>query len=198
MASAADTGQLEALFTEVNSLAIHFRGGLGSAGGEEGFTGGVSGVLKALGGDGPHTVPGVARVRRTSRQNIQIVVNRLRKAGLVEIESNPAHKRSALIRLTEKGKVVLGQIQEAESGRRESIFAQIPEEDVACTRRVLSQIRQSLGGEGGNKIVQEPAKLQRPRPSAEPKAKARRPRYAKLPVVEESTADEEVFPLNLL
>ena len=196
--STVETGQLEALFAEVSSLAILLRGGLAPAGREEGFTGGVSGVLQALGVDGPHTVPGVARARRTSRQNIQIVVNRLKKAGLVEIENNPAHRRSGLVRLTEEGKVALGQLQKAESGRFESLLSQIPEEDVACTKRVLSLLRQLLGRQGGNETGQELANLQPARPARKERGNYRRQRPPTSPVVKDSTSDDEVFPVNLL
>lgn len=196
--SRSETDQLEALFDEVNSLAIHLRGGLGPVGGEEGFTGAVSGVLQALAAGGPHTVPEVARERRTSRQNIQVVVNRLKKAGLVEMESNPAHKRSSLVRLTGKGKAAFGLIQETESERLESLLAQIQEEDLACARRVLSQLCQSLGGRGVHEAGHGQANLQRSRSSAGAKAKVSRRRNARPPSAMEGTSDEEVFPLNLL
>jgi len=198
MSDSTDLGQLEALFIEVSSLAVRLRGGIAPTGREEGFTGGVSGVLQALGADGPHTVPGVARERRTSRQNIQFVVNRLKKAGLVDIENNPAHKRSSLVRLTESGKAALGRIQVAESGRLESLLAQIPEEDVACTRRVLSQIRHSLGGHAGNETGQQQANLQRSRSPREAKANVRRRRLPAAPAVERPEPEEEEFPLSLL
>src|ERR1051326_6837767 len=196
--STVETGQLEALFAEVSSLAIRLRGGLAPAGREEGLTGGVSGVLQALAVDGPHTVPGVARARRTSRQNIQVVVNRLKKAGLVEIENNPAHQRSCLVRLTEEGKVALGQIKKAESERFESLLSQIPEEDVACTKRVLSLLRQLLGRQGGNETGQEVANLQQALPTRKERGNYRRQRLPTTPVVKDSTSDEEVFPVNLL
>ena len=198
MSTLSSAGQLEALFAEVNSIAVRLRSGSASAGREDSFSGGVSGVLQALGADGPQTVPGIARHRHTSRQNIQVVVNRLKKAGLVEMEDNPAHKRSALVRLTEKGKAGLGQIQEAESGRLGRLLAQIPEEDVACTRRVLNQIRQSLAGPAGRETGLEQANLLRSRSARETKPSEGRQRLPKPPVVEESTSNEEDFPLNLL
>ena len=192
------TSQIEALFAEVNAVAIRLRGGLSLIGREDGYSGGVSAVLEALGGDGPRTVPGVARERGTSRQNIQVVVNRLKEAGLVVLEGNPAHKRSALVRLTEQGKSALHQIRQAGNRRLEGLSAQIREEDLACARRVLSQIRQSLVGRGENEIDLEHSSPRPSRSLGETETKEGRRRYRKPPVVEESTSDAEDFPLNLL
>jgi DNA-binding MarR family transcriptional regulator len=196
--SASKTSRIEALFAEVNAVAIRLRGGLSLIGREDGYSGGVSAVLEALGGDGPRTVPGVARERGTSRQNIQVVVNRLKEAGLVVLEGNPAHKRSALVRLTEQGKSALHQIRQAENKRLEGLLAQIPEEDLACASRVLSEIRQSLVARGGNETDKERPSPRPSRSLGEEETKERRRQYLKPPVIEESTSDEEDFPLNLL
>src|SRR5678815_4790710 len=53
---------------------------------------------------GPQTVPQIGRRKLTSRQNIQVLVNRLVRAGWVYLEPNPAHKRSALVCLTDTGR----------------------------------------------------------------------------------------------
>src|SRR3954466_8448576 len=52
---------------------------------------------------GPRTVPDLARERASSRQNVQIIVNRLEKLGYVSSASNPNHKKSELISLTSEG-----------------------------------------------------------------------------------------------
>ena len=198
MPTLSSAGQLEALFAEVSSIAVRLRSGSASAGLEDSFSGGVSGVLQALGADAPQTVPGIARQRRSSRQNIQVVVNRLKRAGLVELEGNPAHRRSALVRLTEKGKAALRQIQQAENKRLVSLLLQLPEEDLAPTVRVLSQIRRSLAGPAGRETGPEQVNLVRSRSASETKPSERRRRPPKPPVVVESTSNEEEFPLNLL
>ncbi len=194
----SSAGQLEALFAEVNGIAARLRSGRASARGEDNFSGGVRGVLQALGNEGPQTVPGIARQRRSSRQNIQVVVNRLKNAGLVETDGNPAHKRSALVRLNEKGKTVFRQIQQAETGRLRSLLEQIPEEDLAPTMRVLSQIRDSLAGPAGRPIGQDRPNLPWLRLARGRKPTERRQRLPKPSIVEESTSSEEAFPLNLL
>jgi DNA-binding MarR family transcriptional regulator len=69
-------------------------------------------VLEALALRGPQTVPVLAKNRTTSRQNIQIVVNKLSQLKLVESAPNPAHRRSKLIQLTAMGQQFLNQAEE--------------------------------------------------------------------------------------
>ena len=66
-------------------------------------------VLRVL-ASGPRTVPELARERSTSRQNIQIVVNRLAEMNLVEAVDNPHHRRSKLIGLLPAGRAALEQL----------------------------------------------------------------------------------------
>ena len=50
------------------------------------------------------SVPQLARDHGLSRQRVQCLVDTLLKEGLAERSPNPAHKRSDLLRLTERGK----------------------------------------------------------------------------------------------
>jgi len=59
-------------------------------------------------------MPQLARARPVSRQHIQVLVNGLLKNGLVVTEENPAHRRSALVHLTPKGKRQLEAMQKRE------------------------------------------------------------------------------------
>lgn len=61
-------------------------------------------VLESLHRDGPATVPALARARPVSRQHIQVLVNALLEAGLVEAAENPGHRRSPQIALTAAGR----------------------------------------------------------------------------------------------
>ena len=61
------------------------------------------GVLRNLIGRGPMTVPEIARLRPSSRQFVQRIVDELVRRGLVELRRNPAHARSRLVAITEKG-----------------------------------------------------------------------------------------------
>ena len=68
------------------------------------MTGGLRSVLRNLNKVGELTVPQIARERAVSRQHVQMLVNQLAEKGYVEFIENPAHKRSAFIRLTPEGK----------------------------------------------------------------------------------------------
>jgi DNA-binding MarR family transcriptional regulator len=65
------------------------------------------GLLQTLADRGQQTVPAIAEARNTSRQNIQIIANRLADLGCVEFVTNPHHKKSDLLRLTPKGQALL-------------------------------------------------------------------------------------------
>lgn len=64
---------------------------------------------------GPQTVPSIARKRSTSRQNIQVQVDDLHAAGLVELLSNPDHKRSVLVSLSDVGRARFREIRAREA-----------------------------------------------------------------------------------
>jgi DNA-binding MarR family transcriptional regulator len=53
------------------------------------------------------TVPSMARARGVSRQHVQQQVDALVDAGLVERRENPAHRRSPLIALNDKGRALI-------------------------------------------------------------------------------------------
>ncbi len=96
------------LLAEVNTLAIRFRqSGKTITSDQSDLPGGEHAVLEIIDRFGPLTVPQIARQRSTSRQNIQIMVDRLEDKGCVELVGNPGHRRSALVRLTEQGKTWL-------------------------------------------------------------------------------------------
>jgi DNA-binding MarR family transcriptional regulator len=65
---------------------------------------GTWGLLNSIARDGPQTVPVLARERPVSRQYMQQVVNEAMADGLVRLASNPRHKRSSLVELTNAGR----------------------------------------------------------------------------------------------
>src|SRR2546423_8021593 len=91
--------RLEALLVEVNGLANRLKATDPSVA----IPSASRAALQVLQRCGPQTVPQIARARFSSRQNIQILVNRLQQEGLVELVGNPEHKRSGLVRLTSRG-----------------------------------------------------------------------------------------------
>ena len=97
------------------------------------------------------TVPQIARERATSRQNIQILIDRLEAEGRVELVQNPAHKRSPLVRLTEVGrnwlKVTEPNRQRLSTAIAEQVSTGELEAALAVLRKVDSLFSNGTGGE---------------------------------------------------
>jgi len=130
---------------------------------------------------GPRTVPDLARERASSRQNVQIIVNRLEKLGYVTSATNPNHKKSALISLTSEGELML------EKSERESLLmidrlsGAITERQADDILRMLKKVRGALGGQETTVTVRRAAQQTRevhettdrmapPLPEAQPEA----------------------------
>jgi DNA-binding MarR family transcriptional regulator len=101
-------------------------------------------VLEFLLRNGQATVPAVARARHVTRQHIQVGVNLLLKAGLVERLANPAHARSHLIALTDTGRRTIESMQAREAELISSLPLAIDAEDLATAARTLAAVREAL------------------------------------------------------
>jgi DNA-binding MarR family transcriptional regulator len=138
--------ELEIFFVEVNGLANCLKKTRASLHQSEHLPPGGRSVLQLLGEEGVQSVPQIARLSFSSRQNIQIVVNRLHSEGWVELIENPAHKRSPLVQLTELGKSLLASAAE----REEAFWARLPTlavgDDLSSVTALLRQVRESLTG----------------------------------------------------
>jgi DNA-binding MarR family transcriptional regulator len=100
----------------------------------------------------PQTVPQIARARSVSRQSVQVVVEVLRREGLLEALPNPATKRSPLIGLTRAGEKAV-----REAARREAkAFGSLPvrglsEADLRHASDVLREVREFFDSAGRQK-----------------------------------------------
>ena len=198
---------LQALFAEVSSLAGRLRAVTGSNHpGDQLPIGGLS-VVRVLIGHGPQTVPQIARLRGTSRQNIQMLVNRLEAEGCVELSHNPAHKRSGLVSLTELGKALFSTAAEQEANFLADIAASFPEAEVLSAASLLRRLREMLakGGDQAEATADEQVPKQR-HGDGLPRKAGRKPstpvRSNKAPptavIPPESEPDEGELPYNLL
>jgi DNA-binding MarR family transcriptional regulator len=194
---------LQALFAEVTALANQLRKTAARVHREDNSPGGGWGILQVLERLGPQTVPGIARIRTLSRQNIQTLVNRLESHGYVALIANPAHKRSALVRLTDAGRILLATAGEREADSLERLRPQIPEARLLPTARLLRRLRLLLtdtelpADESGGRrpsrerlrTLRKPARRRgpSPAPAESPEAPA-----------ESGLLDESEFPVNLL
>lgn len=108
---------------------------------------GRRGVLRGLDLRGPKTVPQMARERPVSRQYIQSLVNGLAGEGLVEFFDNPAHRRSSLVRLTEKGIDLVAAMNRREQKLFSSAKITIEEKRLRAAAAVLRAIRELFESE---------------------------------------------------
>ncbi len=102
-----------------------------------GVTVGMRAVLEVLNEGGPLSVPDIGRVLFLSRQQVQLMVNDLEVAGLVERRPNPAHKRSSLFALTDFGENRFAEIRLRETDNITALCEQFSGEDLKASQRVL-------------------------------------------------------------
>src|SRR5688572_20822753 len=133
-----DPALIQSLFAEVKALAVQLNRPNGD------LQNGGKAILKVLSDHENCTVPQIARLTGTSRQNIQILVNRLLAQGCVELHPNAAHKRSPLIRPTTKALQFLVASDLYEDKTLNTILAGQSEERIHATVELLRQIRASL------------------------------------------------------
>src|SRR6266850_2591221 len=135
--------EIQALLAEIMALAIRLRQGV--ANGKAELPPGGQQVLEILLSHGDQTVPQIARLRGTSRQNIQILVNRLHAGECVDLISNPSHKRSCLVCATEKGKKLLLAARRANDTSLTMLSSLVPAAELRSTTETLRRIRQTFG-----------------------------------------------------
>ena len=112
-------------------------------------------VLRMVGKLGPQTVPQMARARCVSRQHIQALVNALMEARLVELQDNPAHRRSSLVELTPKGRAVVDAINDREAEVAELLRFDLTGEQMRQATATLKRLRNVFEGAAWQRIVGE-------------------------------------------
>ena len=201
MQKASTQHKLQTLFTEVTALAHQLRTTSAKSYGADVCPQGALNLLRVLDQQGPQAVPAIARARGLSRQNIQVLVNRLLAGGLVTLGQNPAHKRSALVHLTDRAREFLTAASRQETRNMEALLPYITESRLVPAATLLRQLRQLLGG------VQQPEQtLPRRVPAPPSTAPARKrvrrkqpsPALTEAPPSESGEPEEKEFPVNLL
>lgn len=195
--STADTaGAAESLLTEVKVLARRLRQRASAAAEAGGVPAGGLQVLHLLEQHGPQSVPALAGRRSTSRQNVQILVNRLVKEGCVERADNPAHKRSALVQLSARGRELLAAATLDEQALARALVAQVPEAELRTGLELLQKVRNVLRQDGtgmagearGQRSVRHTAAAQKKEAAPPPDAQTAEP----------AQSSPEELPYNLL
>ncbi len=163
-------------------------------------------VLKIIEHNGPQTVPQVARQRYSSRQNIQLLVNRLAMLGCVILRANPGHKRSALVCLTESGEDMLKGIGEREGHLMADVSTRLQEDEIQTAVGIMAKLAGYLDEEQARRGAPS-SQSSRPR-RVERAIKVRRKAARLGPESEKADAPpaqatqtevvEDEFPVNLL
>ena len=111
---------------------------------DTGITASQRAVLEFISRHGPTTVPAIARSRGVSRQHIQVIVNELVSADLLEPQANPAHQRSPNYALTETGQRSIKTLLERESDYLGTHLDGLDAERLATAAATLADLRHAL------------------------------------------------------
>ncbi len=104
-------------------------------------------VMEFLYPDRELSVPEIAARYDVSRQHVQVTANRLLDKGLVNSMSNPRHKRSVLLHLSDTGRAVFAGIRHNEDELLERLFDDIDRQDLDAARQTLRTILSKLNKE---------------------------------------------------
>lgn len=96
--------KMVALTTAVRAVFNRLKGLGDDLHGDLEVTAAMRALMETLAADGAMTVPQIARLKGVTRQHIQLLADALIAAGFAAVKENPAHRRSALIALTDKGR----------------------------------------------------------------------------------------------
>lgn len=98
---------------------------------------GMRAVMEVLEELGPSSVPDIGRALFLARQQIQLMVNQLEVLTLVERRPNPAHKRSPLFALSDKGHTVFGEIRARENDEMDVVSGHFSKNELTAAQKVL-------------------------------------------------------------
>jgi DNA-binding MarR family transcriptional regulator len=94
----------------------------------------------------PQPVSWLARDLGANRQNVQRIINDLHKDGLVAFETNPHHRRSQLVVLTDKGRRAFDAAMELQAPWVNDLAHGLLVKDIGTVRRVVTALRMKLEG----------------------------------------------------
>jgi DNA-binding MarR family transcriptional regulator len=201
----SDLQDLRSLLDEVNLLAVRLRQFQRPPDTLETIPAAGRSILKILDLAGPQTVPQMARTRSTTRQNIQVLVDRLESDGWVKLSPNPAHQRSQLVKLTARARDTIPKLQQDEEALLSRIIPSLSREGVQATREFLRLIEGALAQEDPTPEAPTAASTSAENSGAAP---AEEPQAATVEKADEETVspeppyetppENEELPVNLL
>ena len=165
-------------------------------------------LLESLAEAGPQTVPALAELRSSSRQNVQIMVNRLARLGFVELRPNPEHKKSGLVCLTEAGRDALAKTTGDEKQFYEKLAAHCSEKEIQRGLELIGKLRKLMEVDGDEVDATVAKAERRVVPTARPKVERQEEpvltetepvmETAVSSIADETAVDENSLPYNLL
>lgn len=144
---------MDTLFRETVSLFHRMGAAAEAVHRERRIRGGERGILLSLHRHGPQTVPQLARARPVSRQHIQAHVTPLAAKGLVEFRTNPVHRKSHLVALTEKGRALIEEIDRTEKRLLSALPLRVAPGEIEEAASLLRAVRVALESEDWNRKV---------------------------------------------
>jgi DNA-binding MarR family transcriptional regulator len=131
------TAAVRAVFNRLKALGDDLHGDLA-------VTSAMRAVMETLSAEGPMTVPQIARAKGVTRQHIQLLADALAEAGLAAVKENPAHRRSSLIALTEKGKRTFAKMRAREIPVVSELANEFDAQDLDRATAVLTRLAARL------------------------------------------------------
>jgi len=104
------------------------------------------GVLRRLLVSPGLTVPQLARQQGSSRQSMQVLVNRLATQNLVRYGANPDHQRSQQVHVTSAGQRALRSANRLQSAWLTELSSVVTDMELQACLSVLERMRVRLGG----------------------------------------------------
>lgn len=97
-------------------------------------------VMETLSDAGPMTVPQIAKLKGVTRQHIQLLADALVEGGFASVKENPAHRRSSLITLTEKGRRAFAKMRAREAPLIEELSGEFEAQELERATAVLTRL----------------------------------------------------------
>lgn len=101
-------------------------------------------VMETLSDAGPMTVPQIAKLKGVTRQHIQLLADALVEAGFASVKENPAHRRSSLIALTDKGRRTFAKMRAREAPLIEDLGSMFDLQELERATGVLNRLIAAL------------------------------------------------------
>jgi 2-hydroxy-6-oxonona-2,4-dienedioate hydrolase len=122
-----------------------------------GMASGTRALLERLHAGGPQAVPSLARSLGLGRQFVQRLANAALAQGFVAPAPNPAHRRSALLALTPRGRAAIAGVLDRERRLLREVAEELSREDLEACVRVLEHLGERLGPRGKRAAPEPPA-----------------------------------------